>query len=83
MAIRTICICVWAFQVEVGKAVIKGILIHDNDDGVATFMFGVARSTLVVLYFCTESMKACLLFKVSGDIFMTIQAQLTLPLLVK
>ena len=83
MTIRTIGICVWAFQVEVGKAVVKGLLIHDNDDGIATFVFGMARSTLVILYFCTESMKACFLFKVCCDLFMTIQAQLTLPFLVK
>ena len=83
MAIGTIRICVWAFQVKVGKAVIKGIFIHDNDDGIATFVFGVARSTLVILYFCTESMKPCLLHKVCGDILVTIQAQLALTLLVK
>ena len=83
MAIRTVCFCVWAFQVEVGKAVVKGLLVHNHDDGVATFVFGVARSTLVILYFCTESMKACLLSKVCRDIFMTIKAQLTLCFLVK
>jgi hypothetical protein len=83
MTIGTLCIGMCALKVKVGKAVIKGILIQNNNDRVATFVFGVARRTLIILYFCTKSMKPFLLLDISCHIFMTIKAEIALPFFVE
>jgi hypothetical protein len=83
MTIRTLCIGMRAFELKVGKAVIKGLLVQDNNDRFATFVLGVARSALIILYFCAKSVKPQLLLDISRDVFMTIKAELTLPLFVE
>ena len=83
MTIRTLCIGMCALKVKVGNAMIKGFLIQNNNDRVATFVFGVARRTLIILYFCTKSVKPFSLLDISCHIFMTVKAEIALPCFVE
>jgi hypothetical protein len=68
----------FAHKFEVGKTMIKRLLIQTHDVGVAALMIGMAGGALICANVVRLAMKPLFLADVLGDILMTVKAQRSL-----